>query len=331
MYAIRILMNSKKALGSDAIKIVEGVLATSLAEKGMEEPLTEEETAQLLAHMLFGVTNETGIKLVEVRDFPKIAEVGTFKYSGQADTMHAEGLMPDDIYEGLRDLKIDRHIGPCYLRVKGLLTHIPTRILFGRQMAFIVRDYLDSKPLTKETGYVVSAPNMTGGAFIGDETGRQLQTILTAYPVWPATPYTRDIRKPIDAVKKGAAFVDGVEGLVPSPEETGAVLCFEELRTVAETTRNATLHYTQHGYNEQNGVRIVEMCVFDYRHPAGLARLESLGVDGLYAVNGKTFIQECRKLGYISDSQEGTALGWLAQPWEFTRQVLPDLRRLSGR
>ncbi|KHO47402.1 MAG: hypothetical protein QT00_C0002G0054 [archaeon GW2011_AR5] len=324
-------MSSKKALGSEAIKIVDDVLSSPLAQKGMEEPLTREETAQVLAHMLFGVTDRAGTKLVEVRDFPKISEVGTFKYSGQADTMHVEGLMPDDVYEGLRDLKIDRHVGPCYLRVKGLLTHVPTRILFGRQMAFIVRDYLDDDPLSKEHGYVVSAPNMTGGAFIGDETGRQLRNILTSYPVWPATPYTRDIRKPIDAVKRDAAFVDGVEGLVPTPEETGAVLCFEELRTVAETTRNATLHYTQHGYNPENGVRIVEMCVFDYLHPAGVTRLERLGVDGLYAVNGKTFIQEARNLGYISDSQESTGLSWLAQPWDFTRQVLPDLRRLSGR
>src|SRR3989338_430326 len=121
---------------SETIKIIDGILQGTLAQKAMEEPLTQDETSQLLATMLFEVTNNTGTKLVEVRDYPRIAEVGTFKYSGQIDTMHAEDLMPEDVYQNLSEIGIDRHIGPSYLRVKGLLTHVPTRILFGKQMAF---------------------------------------------------------------------------------------------------------------------------------------------------------------------------------------------------
>ena len=265
-----------------------GIINTVLRENdkiiqiGEEERLGEDEVTKILVKMLFEITNNMpNNKLVEVRDYKKIAETGTFRYSGQSDTMLKEGLMPQDVYEGLKNLGIDRHVGPSYLRVKGLLTHHPTRRFFGRQMAFVLHDYLAENPLKKKDGVVICIPNMTGGAWIGDETGKQLKDIMGFYEVWPATPYARETRKPIDAIAKDDKLVNYVEGLMPSPENTAAIFCFEELRTAAETTKNATNIYMNFGYNDENDVRITEASVFDYGHPVGVERIKRLGVDRL--------------------------------------------------
>jgi len=214
----------------DESEILESVLekSSSTIDKGLENRLGEEETSKILAQMLFEITNTLGQKLVEVRDYDDIKNKGTFRYSGQTDTMLKEGLIPKDVYESLKELGIQRHIGPSYLRVKGLLTHIPTREFFARQMAFIIRDYLEKFPLSKPDGVIMCIPNMTGGAWIGDETVKQLSKVLTKHKVWQATPYARETRKGIDVVSSNDKLVDYVEGLLTSPENTSAIFCFEE-------------------------------------------------------------------------------------------------------
>lgn len=313
-------------------EILENILKNSgLVEKGLENRLNDEEISQILSTMLFEITNKLGQKLVEVRDYDEIKVKGTFRYSGQTDMMLKEGLIPQDVYDDLDDLKslgIERHIGPSYLRVKGLLTHRPTRKFFGRQMAFVIRDYLKQNPPTKSDGFVMCIPNMTGGAWIGDETGEQLESVLTDYRVWTATPYVRETRKSIDVINPSEKLVDYVEGLVTPPANTSVIFCFEELRTAAETTQNATKIYRAFGYNEENGVRIVEASVFDYGHPVGVERLKRLGVDRLFLVDGETFFNVSKKNGYISESQYRTGIDWLTEPWAFTRKVLPDVKKL---
>jgi hypothetical protein len=298
--------------------------------KGLKEKLSEKEITEVLATLLFEANKTSPDKLVEVRDYEAIKSKGTFKYAGQSDTLFKEGLMPEDVYKGLKDIGLDRHIGPSYLRVKGLLTHQPTRTFFGKQMAFVIRDYLRDNPVHNLNGFVVCIPNMTGGVWIGDETRRQLENVLAKYKVWPSTPYVRETRKPIDAISPGEKFVDYVEGLMPSSKDTSVIFCFEELRTTAETSQNATKVYRRFGYGEESGVRIVEACVFDYGHQAGVERLKRLGVDRLFLVEGKGFFDVSKKLGYISDSQYRTAIDWLSSPWEFTRKVLPYVKKLAG-
>ncbi|MBI4162801.1 MAG: hypothetical protein HY513_03895 [Candidatus Aenigmarchaeota archaeon] len=311
------------------IEIIDQIMSKPEIIEGFGSELSPQASAKLLAELLFEITNRTGTKLVEVRDRETIRKKGTFRYSGQADTMHEEGLMPHDVYEGLEKIGIDRHVGPSYLRVKGLLTHHDVRRLFGRQMAFAIKSYLEEHPLEKD-GYLVIVPNMTGGVWIGDETAKQAREVL-GDKVWPVTPYARETRKAIEAIDKGARFSDCVEGLMPSPEETAAVFCFEELRTSAETTQNATNIYRRLGhYDSDNGVRIVEGCVFDYRHPVGVERLRRLQTDALYLVEGVPFFNEAQSMGYISGGQNETVGYWLRDPWSFTREILPDLAALAG-
>lgn len=320
-------------MSTNELEILNSVLTkvNPIIQRGLQERLPEGEVAQILAMMLFEITNRLpDNKLIELRDYDDIRAKGTFRYSGQADTMLQEGLIPEDVYTELGRLGIDRHMGPSYLRVKGLLTHVPTREFFGKQLAFVIRDYLKTKPLSKPDGFLVCIPNMTGGAWIGDETGRQLADV-TDYKVWPATPYARETRKAIDVIPPGERLVDYVEGLMPSPQSTSAIFCFEELRTAAETTQNATNIYRGFGYNEGTGVRIVEACLFDYGHPVGVERIRRLGLDRLYLVDGKVFVDASRNLGYASDSQHQTYTDWLNSPWDFTRRVLPDVVRLAGR
>lgn len=319
---------------SNELEILNSVLqkCSPIVQRGMKERLSEEEITQVLSMMLFEITNNLD-RLVEVRDYDTIKSKGTFKYSGKADTMFQEKLIPEDVYQGLKEIMEEdtRHIGPSYLRVKGLLTHRPTRRFFGRQLAFVIRDYLTENPLPKSDGFVVCIPNMTGGAWIGDETGNQLEDVLSQYKVWPVAPYARETRKAIDVISSGERLVDYVEGLMPSPKSTAAILPFEELRTAAETTQNATKIYKGFGYDDSNQVRIMETCLFDYGHPVGIERLNSLEVSRLYLVDGKRFLRVSKELGYISDSQYQAGIDWLTDPWEFTRRVLPDVKRLAGK
>jgi len=305
-------------------------------EAGLENKLGEEEVTKVLSTLLWEITQNSRNGLIEVRDYDQIAQKGTFKYSGKADTMLKEGLMPEDVFTELKTLpgmKADdtRHIGPSYLRVKGLLTHQPSRTFFGRQMAYKIEDYLKEKPLSKQDGFVVCIPNMTGGAFIGDETRRQLETI-SKHNIWPATPYARETRKTIYLISPEEKLVDFIEGVVPTPENTSLICCFEELRTAAETTQNATYVYRNFGYDEiNNNARIAETCVFDYGHPVGVERLRRLGVDRLYLVDGKEFLETSKEQGYISDSQRQTAKDWLTDPWKFTREVIPVVKKIAIR
>ncbi|MFQ6054787.1 MAG: hypothetical protein ACE5J3_02270 [Methanosarcinales archaeon] len=318
------------------IGIVENILkkCEPTIEKGLKEKLSEEEISEVLATSLFEASIVLGQRLIEVRDYETIESKGTFKYSGKANTIFGEGLMPDDVYKGLKsipELKEDtRHIGPSYLRVKGLLTYKKLRELFATQMAFVIRDYLKENSLQKD-GDIVFLPNMTGGAWIGDETRRQAEKILSGYRICPTTPYARATRKPIDVISEKLKFTDSVEGLMPSPVNTAMVINFEELRTTVETTQNAIKMLRHFGYNEENKVRLSAACVFDYRHPVGVERLRRLGVDGIYLVDGKTFFNVSREMGYITNSQHQTAIDWLSDPWGFTRKVLPYVKRLAGK
>ncbi|MBI4154344.1 hypothetical protein HY501_03330 [Candidatus Woesearchaeota archaeon] len=309
------------------VEILDGILREHGSTGSAK--LDELAASAILSRMLFEVTR-AGSKVVEVRDYDSISQVGAFRYSGQVDTMLREGLMPQDVHDRLLAIRMDRHVGPSYLRVKGLLTHQGVRRFFGRQAAYAILHSLEGNPLAKPDGYIVCVPNMTGGAWIGDETSKQLQEVQSRFRIWPVTPYARETRKGIEAVDKGAKYGDHVEGLMPSPDETAAVVCFEELRTAAETTKNATdVHRTLGEYNDERGVRIVEACVFDYGHPVGVERLRRLGADRVYVVGGITFFDASRGAGYISASQHQTATDWLTDPWTFTRRILPDLERLA--
>lgn len=316
-----------KGIDADGLEALDAVIKNSAV--GGSERLSEEAISKLLAQLLFEATNRSDNRLVEVRDYKDISEKGPFKYSGQTQTMYDEGLMPEEVYTKLKSLGIDRHVGPSYLRVKGLLTHHEIRKIFGKQMTFAIQEQLRAKKPDKPGGFVVCIPNMTGGAWIGDETARLLgDTLKEEYNVFPATPYARETRKPIDAIKNDAKFADFVEGLMPSPSTTSVIICFEELRTAAETTQNATNMYRKFGYNESNGVKIIEACVFDYGHPVGVERLNRLAVDRVYLVGGSAFMDLSRDLGYLSDTKHAAAIDWLRDPWEFTRKILPDIERL---
>jgi hypothetical protein len=296
----------------------------SLLLKGLNERLTSRELTVLLSQLLFEITNRLSVKLVEIRDRKALMENGPFKYSGQVDTLKQEGLMPADVYECLRNAGIDRHIGPSYIRVKSLLTHGLVRKLFGRQMALLIQEYLCNTPLEKPDGQLVCIPNMTGGAWIGDETRRQLEEI-GLQNVWPATPYAREMRKVISTKTGSPKIIDYIEGILPTPEMTGSIFCFEELRTASETTSNALGIYRQFGYDEQANVRLVAASLFDYRHPVGVERLRILGVNSLYLVDGRGFFEVSRELGYITIDQYHMAIDWLTDPWDFARRIVAHI------
>lgn len=299
-----------------------------LFEKGMEEELSGDEAARVLTTLLFEVTNNTDQRLVEIRDYDTIKEVGPFKYSGQVDTMHEEGLLPDDLFDEFNELGLNRHFGPSYLRVKGLFTDDAIAQFFGKQQAYGIIKYLGENPSSCE-GYVMIVPNMTGGAWIGREAKREMVNIAPSeIKMWRATPYARDTRKTIDVVKKEAKIGDSIEGLMPIPEETSAVISFEELRTTSETTRNAQKIFRVFGYGGDSTDNIAA-CAFDYRHGAGVARLERDGVSQLYLVDGNTFLDVSHEIGYISDSQYKTAKHWLGDHWGFTREMMPTLKELK--
>lgn len=299
-------------------------------EKGEQKKLTSEEISNVLATLLFRITERTGQKLIEVRDYEAIEREGPFRYAGQVKTLYEEDLFPEDLYNAFRDLGLDRHVGPSYLRVKGLLTHQKVRHFFAKQLAFRIREYMQSNPPIKEYGVVLFLPNMTGGAWIGDETRRICEEMydgeISGYEIWPCTPYARKTRKPIEVLEKEPKLVDFVEGLVPEPEETAIIFNFEELRTSAETTKNAVTGLRYFGYDdEENNVEIVGVCVFEYDHPVCRERLKRLEVDRLYLVDGKTFFKVSYEKGYINESQYHTVMDWLNDPWGFTRKILPVL------
>lgn len=296
-------------------------------------------SANVLSSLLFNLNPLANGELVKVRDYDTIKKDGAFKYAGQRDTMFEEGLMPEDVYKGLEKLGIDRHIGPSYLKVKGLLTLGVPREFFGKHLAAVIMDYLEKylaeNPAPKE-GYVVCLPNMTGGAWIGDETRRILQAIMEedAYlkdgglEVWPGTPYMREMRKVTEVVEKGAKFKDFVEGPFPTPEETAVIVDFEELVTAAETTRNALRTCERFGYDKENEVKLVAASVFNYKHPVGMKRLENVDADVLYVVDGNSFFDAAKNQGHITDAQYVAVNEWLANPWAFTRKVIPDLEKI---
>lgn len=317
---------------TNEIEIIENAFKKheSLMERGWKERLTIEENSQILSTLLFDLTKVLGQRLVEVRSYEEIAEKGVFRYAGLADTMHKEGFMPDDVYESLKELGIDRHVGPCYLKVKGLLTFALPREFFGKQCALKIDDYLTEKGITDPDRYIICIPNMTGGAWIGDQTRRELDIISAEreYKVWPATPYARSMRKIIEVSKGEEKFKDFVEGPIPPPEKTSAILGFEELRTAAETTTNALNIYERFGYSKENNVSLIAASVFDYRHQAGVGRLEKLEVDGIYQVSGEAFFNASKNLGYISGSQHEAASDWLKDHWEFTRNIMSDIRKV---
>ncbi len=320
-----------------------------IMERGYNERLSEREIAEVLVTLLFDITKELGPVsannvLVDVRDREKIKKVGTYKYSGQANTMLNEGLIPKEVHDLLVELQNNpndpRHIGPSYLRVKGLLTHQYIREFFGSQMAFALIDELRENPPSKD-GYIVVIPNMTGGVYIGDETRRQLDDMVSDVDtinsrrlrVSPCTNYAREMRKEINAIDTGKRLIDFVEGPVPSPEATAVIVCGEELVTAAETTQNATVLYNSFGYDAAHGVKIIDTAVFYYGHPAGVERIRRLEQDGkaslVHLVGAKTFFDVAEEKGYITHEQRQIVADWLAEPWEWTKSVAPDLRALA--
>ncbi|MCD6247055.1 MAG: hypothetical protein J7J87_01300 [Candidatus Diapherotrites archaeon] len=299
-----------------------------IIERGLKERVTSKEAAEVLSSLLFEITEKLGQKLIEVRSYETIKEKGTFKYAGQVETLHSEGIFPEDLYKEFKELGLENHIGPSYLRVKGLLTHKRVRSFFARQLAYVIKDALERDPPKNEDRFVVFLPNMTGGAWIGDETMRHAESILEQ-KIWPASPYMRNMRKTVEVVAK-ESITNYVEGLLPEPEETAVIINFEELRTTAETTKNAIQILKNFGYNAEKGVKIKAACVFDYRHIAGVERLKRLGVESLYLIEGLNFFEVAKEQGYINDEQYRTVNDWLNDPWKYTRKVLPMVKELIG-
>lgn len=296
-----------------------------IIEKGMEEKLSAEETAEVLSIMLFETTRKLDQKLVEVRDFEAIKEKGAFKYAGLVENMCEEGILPKPVLEKFLAAGLDRHIGPSYLRVKGLLTHKKPRKFFAKQLAFTIKEELDKSQVKKE-GFVLFLPNMTGGAWIGDETMRQAEKIFER-EIWPAVPYMRNMRKVTEVIAK-ESIVDYIEGILPKASETTAIINFEELRTTAETTTNAVQILRKSGYDGDGSIKITAASVFDYRHLVGVERLNRLGIAGLYLVDGMTFFKKSKELGYINEAQFSSASEWLQDPWQYSEKTLSALTAL---
>ncbi|RLJ06527.1 MAG: hypothetical protein DRP18_00515 [Candidatus Aenigmatarchaeota archaeon] len=293
-----------------------------LIEKGYDDELAPEESAKLLAGLLFDITEATGQKLVYVQNFDEIRKEGPRKYAGRIDTMKEEGLIPQDVYESLKKIVPEgKHIGPVYLRVKGLLTHKVPREIFAKQLARkIGREFLQ-----KIGGkYHVCLPNMTGGAFIGDETRRNLESLYEE-AIWPATPYARGMRKTISVKRNEENLTDYIEGLMPPLEETSSVINFEELRTTSETTQNTIRILKRFGYSEENDIHLVAACVFDYRHPVGVERLGRENLTQIYVVDGKTFFEQAYKNGYLDGERYEVVREWLSDPWNWTRKVIKTI------
>jgi len=290
-----------------------------LLKEGIHNELDKKEIGKVLTGYLFHITKNLGQKMVEVRDYNEIAEKGPFKYAGRIDTMYQEGLLPKEIYELFNEHGLNNHIGPSYLRVKGILTYQKLREFFGNQLVYqIEKDLKNNLP----DGEVLFLPNMTGGAWIGDETRRQAEEKIKEFNIWPTTPYARGARKEIEVKSKEVKLVDHIEGLVPPPEETGAVYIFEELRTTSETTCNTARILKQHGYDKDSGVDLVAVSVYDYRHPVGVERLERANLRQIYLVDGKNFFKASLDEGFISDPEYQTGIEWLSDPWKFTEKVL---------
>ncbi len=322
-----------------------------LIQEGSYRRLSERENAYVLATLLFEITKELGPKspnnvLVNVRDREDIRQAGTYRYSGQANTMLQEGLIPKDVHDLLVELqqnpKDPRHIGPSYLRVKGLLTHQTIREFFAHQLAYAVSDELQRMNESGELkpGYVVVIPNMTGGVYIGDELRRQLGRVLPQdlsemLQISPVTNYAREMRKEVDTLDLGKRLIDFVEGPVPSPSATSVIISGEELVTAAETTKNATVLYGTFGYDKANGVRIIDTAVFYYGHPAGVERIRRLEEEGratlVHLVGARVFFDVAEEMGYITSAQRKVVADWLSNPWEWTKEVMPDLQVLARR
>ncbi len=293
--------------------------------EGLERRLGGEEIAKVLSTLLFEFSKKYLQSLVEVRDYKTVEEKGPFKYSGKLDALYEEGLLPERLYVELKKLGISNHVGPSYVRVKSLLTHELPRKFFGRQLVWYLTETLEEG----YDGYLVFLPNMTGGAWIGDEARREAEKILKSYKVWPCTPYVREGEKLVGvAPRKGREITDYVEGLLPPPGETSVVINVEELRTASETTRRACEILRTFGYGEENGVEVIAACVLDYGHPVGRERLKRAGVKSLYLVDGLTFFRVSRKLGYITEEQYESVEDWLKDPVGYTEKILPSIKRL---
>ncbi|HUC38730.1 MAG TPA: hypothetical protein VL944_01200 [Candidatus Acidoferrum sp.] len=335
---------------ASAADVIDSVMDkySDVVERGKLGRLEQREVAGVLAAALFEVSRTFPDEaLVRVRDYDQIAIKGPFKYAGQVGTMKKEGLIPDDVYEGLVSVQAGRvkagdesHVGPSYLKVKGLMTNWRFREFAGRQAAFVILDHLIENPPQNRSGYIVAIPNMTGGAQIGDEIGKQLHALLEKfiqqYPdsplsdlkVWPGTPYMRAARKETEIAKTKPQLNSLVEGFPLKPAEVAVILVIEELRTASETTQNARRTYEEYGYSPARGVDIYDVSFFDYRHPVGVQRAAREKAPALYVVPGFDMFLEASKQGYISDSQLNTARDWLSDPWEFTRRILPAMKSL---
>lgn len=339
----------------------------ALVQRGRHERLHSKEVAQLLSTLLFEVSKafpDDG--LVRVRDFNEIGQKGPFKYAGQLVTMKKEGLIPDDVFAGLVTVQLGRakpgeesHVGPSYLKVKSLLTNWRVREFAARQVAYAIFEHLIEHPPQNRTGYVVAIPNMTGGAFIGDEIGKQLSQLINeaaarvnglgslphmsgantgtskydtaslgtiaALKVWAATPYMRAMRKETEVQATKPQLNSLVEGSIPAPAQTAVIMVIEELRTASETTSNAARTYLDYGYTPENGVGLLDVSFFDYRHPVGVARMQKMNIPAIYVVPGIEMFDAARKDDYISVMQHSTVSSWLRDPWEFTRRILPGM------
>ena len=101
-------------------------------DKGLKEKVTEEQITTFLVNLIFKINAVLPHKIIEVRDYDEIKCKGAFKYAGRIISLFKEGLLSDDIFKDLIKMQIDRHIGPAYIRVKGLLTHQLIRTYLSR-------------------------------------------------------------------------------------------------------------------------------------------------------------------------------------------------------
>ena len=298
----------------------------SALRKSHNNKLSEEEITKAFSALLFEINMRCPeYSLAVIRDKEQIRKTGIFKYSGQSETLTNEGLMPKYICNKLLEYNIDRHIGPSYLKLKGLLTEEKIRKFFGEQLAYFIGDYLNKNPIDKE-GFIVIIPNMTGGAWIADETRRQLTKNSSIYKIWPATPYMRAPRELSDLKRSDIKLSDYVEGFLPNPKDTSMIICFEDMVNTAEMSKNAIEFYKRVGYNSSSRVKYLVAAVFDYEHIAAIKRFTDLDAVCVSLVKGRNYFKVAKYQNYITETQYSTAIDWLVDPWNFTKNIMPFIK-----
>jgi len=283
-----------------------------LIEKGKENKLSQKEVAKVLARTLFLT------KLGQIRDYEQIAKEGPFKYEGNLERMRNEKLIPEDVYEILKNrIKKDpRMVGPLDLKIENLLTFLHVKNFYAKQLCFHILDYLnisyDEKCLILRI-----AP---GGMDLGGEILEQLKNTSNKYNFWSFSPYIRNTRKPVGS----SSFEDSSEYVGPPLPPSNKVFLIDDVINYAENIFDSIKILRNFGYDD---VEIIPTCILDYENPIGKKRLEKLGiVNTLYLSTAKDLIEAANDLWLITESQYKTAKSFLEDPFEFCLEIAPYIK-----